>query len=211
LYFYIVPWYLFHFTNLITKHFAINCIYSPATADLCARTLWSSLVHACYWHSSSNCWYLGFIGISQSKRKKWLISHWQLYVLRRIDYICALVGIWLNNILNFVNTYSGWCWQLASLDFLLLREARLRFGSNFNFLHFQLGRQTGLPQQPNDFDCGYYTLKYMDNPSIVADQSYQVYAFFFNLEHWWFWYLVHDQCFLQTIYQSICLMILYLD
>lgn len=114
------------------------------------------------------------------KEKKWLISHWQLYVLRRIDYICALVGIWLNNILNFVNTYSGWCWQLASLDFLLLREARLRFGSNFNFLHFQLGRQTGLPQQPNDFDCGYYTLKYMDNPSIVADQSYQVYAFFFQ-------------------------------
>lgn len=115
------------------------------------------------------------------KEKKWLISHWQLYVLRRIDYICALVGIWLNNILNFVNTYSGWCWQLASLDFLLLREARLRFGSNFNFLHFQLGRQTGLPQQPNDFDCGYYTLKYMDNPSIVADQSYQVYAFFFSI------------------------------
>ncbi|GAY43921.1 hypothetical protein CUMW_078280 [Citrus unshiu] len=65
------------------------------------------------------------------------------------------------------------CEKLASLDFLLLREARLRFGSNFNFLHFQLGRQTGLPQQPNDFDCGYYTLKYMDNPSIVADQSYQ--------------------------------------
>ncbi|ESR50018.1 hypothetical protein CICLE_v10031514mg [Citrus x clementina] len=99
-------------------------------------------------------------------------AHWYMLV---IDILRQTADIWdsLESLSQREKMINQSLTILASLDFLLLREARLRFGSNFNFLHFQLGRQTGLPQQPNDFDCGYYTLKYMDNPSIVADQSYQ--------------------------------------
>ncbi|KAK9199343.1 hypothetical protein WN944_014533 [Citrus x changshan-huyou] len=61
--------------------------------------------------------------------------------------------------------------KLALLEILLLREARLRFSSNFSFLPFQLSRQANLPQQTNDFDCGYYALKHMDNSFIAADES----------------------------------------
>ncbi|KAK9199751.1 hypothetical protein WN944_014944 [Citrus x changshan-huyou] len=99
-------------------------------------------------------------------------AHWYMLV---IDILRQTADIWdsLESLSQREKMINQSLTILASLDFLLLREARLRFGSNFNFLHFQLGRQTGLPQQPNDFDGGYYTLKYMDNPSIVADQSYQ--------------------------------------
>ncbi|KAK9216251.1 hypothetical protein WN944_008258 [Citrus x changshan-huyou] len=62
---------------------------------------------------------------------------------------------------------------LASLDFVLRQEARALFGNRFSFFNFQICCQAGVPQQPNGFDCGYYVMKYMDNPSIVVHDSYQ--------------------------------------
>ena len=44
----------------------------------------------------------------------------------------------------------------------------------WSFLSFLVTHGERVPQQPNDFDCGVYVIKFMDTSRIITNKSYVV-------------------------------------